>query len=202
MNLSPPPTKHRAANYFAALADALAGCVASDGIGDTISLGSAIEAMAVLARKTQGSGNKLMFVGNGGSAGIASHAAIDFSKNGGMPAMAFNDPLALTCVANDYGYEQTFAKQIEFHGKNGDFLVAISSSGCSANILNAVAAGRVVGAYVLTLSGFTPSNPLRQLGDMNFFIDSREYGFVEISHLALIHAVLDLSTGWNVGIPT
>ena len=202
MNLSSPPTKHRAANYFAALTDALAGCVVTDRVGGIVSLGAAIEMIAELARKTQGAGNKLMFVGNGGSAGIASHAAIDFSKNGGMPAMAFNDPLALTCIANDYGYEQAFAKQIEFHGKKDDLLVAISSSGRSANILNAVAAGRVVGAYVLTMSGFTPSNSLRLLGDMNFFIDFREYGFVEISHLALIYAVLDLAMGWGEGIPT
>ena len=58
-----------------------------------------------------------MFVGNGGSAGICSHLAIDFSKNGGLRAMAFNDPSALTCLGNDLGYENVFAKQIEFHGR-------------------------------------------------------------------------------------
>ena len=83
-----------------------------------------------------------MFVGNGGSAGIASHLAIDFSKNGGMRAMAFNDPSALTCLGNDLGYENVFAKQIEFHGRAGDLLIAISSSGRSPNILNAVKAAR------------------------------------------------------------
>lgn len=201
MNVSPPPSKHRAANYFATLADAISRCAATNRVGVGMPLETAIDTIAELARKTQDSGNKLMFVGNGGSAGIASHAAIDFSKNGGMPAMAFNDPLALTCLANDYGYEHAFAKQIEFHGRKGDLLVAISSSGRSANILNSVAAARVVGANVLTLSGFTPDNPLRRLGDINLFVDSREYGFVEISHLALIHAALDLAMGWNAGIP-
>ena len=83
-----------------------------------------------------------MFIGNGGSAGIASHLAIDFSKNGGLRALAFNDPSALTCLGNDLGYENVFAKQIELHGRAGDLLIAISSSGRSPNILNAVEAAR------------------------------------------------------------
>ena len=73
-----------------------------------------------------------MFVGNGGSAGIASHLAIDFSKNGGLRSLAFNDASALTCLGNDLGYENVFAKQIDFHARAGDLLIAISSSGRSA----------------------------------------------------------------------
>ena len=134
---------------------------------------------------------KIIFVGNGGSAGIASHLAIDFSKNGRMPAMAFSDASALTCLANDYGYEYVFAKQIEFHGRNGDVLVAISSSGKSANILNAVHAARKLGCAVITFSGFTSDNPLSKLGDVNYFVDSHEYGFVEMAHMCLGHTVLD-----------
>lgn len=202
MNIAPSPGKHRVANYFATLAEALSGCIATDRAGTEVPLEIAIHSAVELARATQASGNKLMFIGNGGSAGIASHAAIDFSKNGGMPATAFNDPMALTCLANDFGYEHAFAKQVEFYGKKDDLLVAISSSGRSASILNGVAAARTVGAHVLTLSGFTLDNPLRTLGDANLFVDSHEYGFVEISHLALIHAVLDLALGWNATIPT
>ena len=72
---------------------------------------------ATLAHKAHDGGNKIMFIGNGGSAGIASHLAIDFSKNGGLRALAFNDPSALTCLGNDLGYENVFAKQIEFHAR-------------------------------------------------------------------------------------
>src|SRR5262245_65309265 len=81
------------------------------------------------------SGNTIMFIGNGGSAGIASHLAIDFAKNGGLRALALNDAAALTCLGNDLGYEAVFAKQLDFHARPGDMLIAISSSGMSANII-------------------------------------------------------------------
>lgn len=134
---------------------------------------------------------KLLFVGNGGSAGICSHLAIDYSKNGHIPAMAFNDPSALTCIGNDFGYEHVFSKQIEFHARREDIVFAISSSGNSDNIINAVKAARMVGCVVVTLSGFYPDNVLRRLGDINFYVSAKEYGLVEVSHLALGHALLD-----------
>ena len=80
---------------------------------------------------------RLFFIGNGGSAAIASHMAADFAKNGGVPALAFNDGASLTCLANDYGYEQVFALPLRQHMRSGDCLIAISSSGKSVNILNA-----------------------------------------------------------------
>ena len=146
---------------------------------------------------THAQGNKIMFIGNGGSAGIASHMAIDYTKNGNIRSIAFNDGAALTCLGNDLGYDQVFAKQIEMHGRKGDLLVAISSSGKSENILNAVTQARNIGCNVLTLSGFKPDNPLRTMGDYNLFVDNHEYGFVEITHLALCHAILDLAMGWK-----
>lgn len=135
---------------------------------------------------------KLMFIGNGGSAGIASHMAIDFTKNGRMPALCFNDGAALTCMGNDFGYEEVFAKQLSFHAHKGDVLFAISSSGSSPNILRAVAVARERGCAVITMSGFKADNPLRALGDMNFYIGLSEYGLVEVAHTAMIHAVVDL----------
>jgi D-sedoheptulose 7-phosphate isomerase len=111
--------------------------------------------------------------------------------------MAFNDASALTCLGNDLGYENVFAKQIEFHARAGDLLIAISSSGRSANILAAVKAARARNCRVVTYSGFTEDNDLRRSGDINFFVQSREYGFVEVAHLALCHAVLDIDMGWG-----
>jgi len=119
--------------------------------------------------------------------------ATDLSKNAGIRTMACNDGSILTCLGNDYGFEHVFAKQIEFYGARGDLVVAISSSGKSANILNAVAAARQVGCSVITLSGFAPDNPLRQLGDVNLYLKSDLYGFVEIGHLVLCHAIVDYS---------
>ena len=111
--------------------------------------------------------------------------------------MAFNDPSALTCLGNDLGYENVFAKQIDFHARPGDLLVGISSSGRSPNILNAVKSARARNCKVVTYSGFTEDNPLRSVGDINFFVHSKEYGFVEVAHLALCHAVLDIDMGWG-----
>ncbi|MBY0510755.1 MAG: SIS domain-containing protein [Rhodospirillaceae bacterium] len=141
--------------------------------------------------------NKLMFVGNGGSAGIAGHSAIDFAKNGGVRSMTFNDASSLTCLGNDLGYDQVFAKQVEMQGLPGDVLVAISSSGQSPNILNAVTAARAVGCAVITLSGFKPGNALRQMGDINFYIEAEAYGFVEVTHQAILHVILDTAMGWT-----
>jgi D-sedoheptulose 7-phosphate isomerase len=185
--------------YFDTLAELLHGTVVTTREGTSLTLEQGIDWMRRAARETHASGNKIMFVGNGGSAGISSHLAIDYSKNGGMRAMAFNDPAALTCLSNDLGYDQVFAKQLELHLRFGDLLVAISSSGRSANILNAAAVGRSGGARIVTFSGFGADNPLRRAGDVNFYVGSCEYGFVEVAHLSLCHAVLDIEMGWRGG---
>ena len=143
----------------------------------------------------------MIFIGNGCSAAIASHMAIDYTKNGGIRAMAMNDGSALTCLSNDLGYENVFAKQLEMHARQGDLLVAISSSGSSENILPAVGTARERGCAVITLSGFSPNNPLRQMGDLNLYVPSGEYGFVEVTHLSLCHAMLDLAMGWGESKP-
>jgi D-sedoheptulose 7-phosphate isomerase len=183
--------------YFSTLADLLRNAEATDDANRKVALAQGCEWFRRAAHESHDAGNKIMFVGNGGSAGICSHLAIDFSKNGGLRAMTFNDPSALTCLSNDLGYENVFAKQVEFHGRGGDLLVAISSSGTSPNILNAVKAARKINCKVVTFSGFTEDNNLRSVGNINFFVRSKEYGFVEVAHLALCHAVLDIDMGWD-----
>ena len=74
--------------------------------------------------------------------------------------------------------------------KEGDLVLAISSSGKSPNILNGVTAAKKAGCRVITFSGFLANNPLRSMGDLNFYVPSRAYGLVEVSHLLLIHAIL------------
>jgi D-sedoheptulose 7-phosphate isomerase len=185
--------------YVDALASTMRGAAATDGHGKDVALDVAIEWSVNMARRVTAQGNKIIFAGNGGSAAIASHMATDYSKNGGLRAWAMNDASMLTCLANDYGYDQVFAKQIEFHGRPGDLLVAISSSGQSANILAAVAAASKLDCTVLTMSGFSPDNPLRRAGDMNLYLDSTSYGYVEIGHLALCHAIVDYSMAWAKG---
>lgn len=187
----------RVKSYFATLAEKTSQASATDRQGNALDLADALDWAMTTAVKTHADGNKLIFIGNGGSAAISSHMATDFSKNGGIRALAMNDASALTCLGNDLGYDQVFAKQIEMHARLGDMLIAISSSGRSQNILNAVETARAGQCQVLTLSGFDHDNPLRELGDMNLYISSHEYGFVEVSHLALCHATLDLAMGWG-----
>jgi D-sedoheptulose 7-phosphate isomerase len=181
--------------YFKNLESLLRNSEATGLSRQEMSLAEGCEWVRQAAHAAHDGDNKIIFVGNGGSAGIASHLAIDFSKNGGMRAMAFNDASALTCLGNDLGYENVFAKQIEFHGRPGDLMIGISSSGRSPNILNAVKMARSRNIKVVTFSGFTPDNALRGVGDVNFFVNSKEYGFVEVAHLALCHAVLDIDMG-------
>jgi len=183
-------------SYLDVLVSTVRTALASDVHGKAVPLDAAIVWAVDTARGVTEKGGKIIFAGNGGSAAIASHMATDWSKNGGMRAWAMNDGSMLTCLANDYGYEHVFAKQIEFHGRPGDLLVAISSSGRSPNILAAVRVARRLGCTVLTMSGFQPDNPLRSTGDMNLYLDSQAYGYVEVGHLALCHAIVDYSMAW------
>lgn len=188
--------KDRINPYFARLDRAIRDAECTDLRGTPMPMATAFEKVRAQAHAAHERGNKLMFIGNGGSAGITSHLATDFSKNGGLRATAFNDGAVLTCIGNDFGYEYVFAKQIEWHGRPGDLLLAISSSGRSANILKGARAARERGCGVVTLSGFEEDNPLRLAGDVNFYVRSSLYGFVEVAHLALLHAILDLDMGW------
>lgn len=139
-------------------------------------------------------GARVIFVGNGGSAAIASHMAVDWTKNGGIRAMALNDAPTLTCLANDFGYENVFAKQLEYHATPKDVVVIVSSSGKSENIVRAAryAADGLdgIGCKVVTLSGMNPNNHLRRLGDLNFYVPAADYGLVELSHLCILHSVV------------
>jgi D-sedoheptulose 7-phosphate isomerase len=182
-------------SYFGTLSDLLCRVEVTSRSGERIELADAATALMARARATHAAGNKLIFVGNGGSAAIASHMATDYSKNGGVRSLALNDASMLTCLGNDLGYDRVFAKQIELHARSGDLVIAISSSGRSANILNAVDAAAAAGCTIATMSGFTPDNPLRRKGEWNFYVASDRYGFVEIGHLTICHAVLDFLCG-------
>jgi D-sedoheptulose 7-phosphate isomerase len=180
------------------LAGLIAAAEVSDDRGQTLTVEHGFDSVRRRAHRAHDAGNKIIFIGNGGSAALASHLAIDFCKNGRLRALAFNDPSALTCLGNDLGYENVFAQQLEFHARPGDLLVAISSSGRSPNILAAVRTARTRDCEVVTFSGFGEGNELRCTGDVNFYVPSSEYGFVEVAHLSLCHAILDIDMGWGV----
>lgn len=183
--------KESAESYYSNLSHMLKKIQVTQKNGNSFDFFSAIESSGQLAMAQTEAGRKIIFIGNGASASIASHMSTDYWKNGGMRAIAFNDAALLTCLSNDCGYENVFGKSVEMFTDEGDILVAISSSGRSENILNGVRAARKLGAHVVTLSGFKPDNPLRSMGDINFYVPDEEYGPVEIIHLSITHCILD-----------
>jgi len=138
---------------------------------------------------------KVIIAGNGGSAALASHAAVDFTKQGGIRTINFNEPDLITCFANDYGYENWIAKAVEFYGDEGDLVILISSSGRSKNMINAAEKAKSLNMKVVTFTGFDISNPLKQLGDLNFWLDSKAYNIVENTHLIWLLMVCDMIIG-------
>ena len=134
---------------------------------------------------------KVILVGNGGSAAIASHVAVDLTKTARVRAINFNEADLITCFGNDYGYENWMAKALEFYGDSGDVAVIISSSGQSQNVVIGANAARDIGLHVVTLSGFRTNNPLRMLGDLNLWVNSESYNVVETTHQSWLLAVID-----------
>jgi D-sedoheptulose 7-phosphate isomerase len=179
--------------YFTEIGRVCSSVSVSDGQGTPLDLATGFNWIGDRARRAHASDHKVILIGNGGSAAIASHQAIEFLKNGGVRAMALNDGATLTAIANDLGYANVFAEQLRLSSLPGDLLIAISSSGQSTNILKAVEVARERKVDIATFSGFRPDNLLRSRGDVNFYVDSSQYGFVEIAHHALIQAILDLN---------
>ena len=177
--------------FFSSLAEILYRVEVTDGAGARLGCDAGVAAAVDLLRAQSALGRKAIFIGNGGSAAIASHQAVDLWKNGGVRAIAFNDTSLLTCIGNDYGFAQVFEKPVEMFADEGDVLIAISSSGRSENVLRGARAARDRRCRVVTLSGFAPDNPLRGLGDLNFYAPGQGYGLVEITHLAVCHAICD-----------
>ena len=140
-------------------------------------------------------GNKVIVSGNGGSAAIAGHIAVDFTKQAGIRTVNFNEPNLITCFANDYGYEKWVSKAIEFYGDKGDIAILISTSGSSLNMLNAAKTAKELNMQVVTFTGFDEENPLKQSGNLNLWVNSRAYNVVENTHQIWLLLVCDLIIG-------
>jgi len=134
---------------------------------------------------------KIIIIGNGGSAAIASHASIDLTKAAKIRSINFNESSLLTCLSNDYGYEHWAEKAIEFYADSNDLIILISSSGQSKNIINAALKVKDMGISLVTLSGFSKNNKLRALGDINLWVDCSKYNIVETVHQTWILSVID-----------
>ena len=152
--------------------------------------------------QTKKNNAKIMIFGNGGSAAIASHVSVDLTKNANIRSVNFNEADLITCFANDYGYERWIEKAIDFYADDKDVLILISSSGKSLNMINACKAARNKKiSKIITFTGHKKDNPLSKLGDINFWIDSEAYNFVENIHQVWLLTIADLIIGKREYLP-
>lgn len=137
---------------------------------------------------------RLFLIGNGASCSMASHFAVDFTKNGGINSFSINEGTLLTCFSNDFSYETAYMEILKRQMDNKDILIAISSSGKSENILNAAdfVKKNYKDSVVITFSGFKRDNPLSQTGHYNLYLPADDYAFVESGHAYYLHLLVDL----------
>ena len=139
-------------------------------------------------------GNKLMFCGNGGSAGDAQHLAAELvgrlvRDRRALPGLALStDSSALTCIGNDFGFDEIFARQVEGLGRAGDVLFAISTSGNSANVIRAVEAAKAGGIYSIGLLGHD-GGKLAPLVDLAIVVPADETARIQEAHIFLGHVI-------------
>jgi len=142
--------------------------------------------------------HKVLLFGNGGSAGMVSHLTVDFTNAAGVRAINCNDPGLITCFSNDYGYDKWIEKSLEYYADKGDLVVLISSSGESLNIINGAKFLRDMEISLITLSGFSSDNSLRSIGNVNLWVDSREYNVIEMVHHIWLVAIVDYLIERNI----
>ena len=142
-------------------------------------------------------GRKVLLFGNGGSATDAAHIAAEFvgrykRERAPLPAIALaTDIAAITCIANDYGFDELFARQVRAHGQKGDIAIGISTSGNSPNVLKGVAAARECGMITIAWTGGT-GGKLAGLVDHPFVVPSTVTARIQESHITLGHVLCEL----------
>ncbi|MCP9452767.1 MAG: D-sedoheptulose 7-phosphate isomerase [Nitrospira sp.] len=142
-------------------------------------------------------GKKVLLFGNGGSATDAAHIAAEFvgryrRSRHPLPAIALaTDIAAITCIANDFGYDELFARQVRAHGQKGDVAIAISTSGNSPNVLKGVEAAREGGLITIGWTGAT-GGKLASLVDYPFLVPSTVTSRIQESHITLGHVLCEL----------
>ena len=154
-----------------------------------------VECAAAILLAAYSSGAVVFSCGNGGSAAVANHLQCDHVKgvrNGTdlsprVVSLCANVEL-LTAIANDVAYDEVFAYQLESQSRPGDVLIAISSSGCSPNIINALAFARDHGLHTIALTGFSGGD-VKSMADVAIHVDCTNYGVVEDLHQAIMHAI-------------
>ena len=136
-------------------------------------------------------GRKLIIAGNGGSAAIASHVSIDFTKAAKIRAINFNEADLLTCFANDYGYDKVFERQVQANAVKEDVVVAISTSGNSPNVINAINEANKIGIKTIGLTG-KQGGQMTEICDVSIIVPSDNTPRIQETHIAIIHILCEL----------
>ena len=178
---------HTVTDYLLTLDTLLRQTIVTNISGEILSLEEGSNHAIEMINEIAFSSKKVMLGGNGGSSAIVSHVQNDLSEPAGVRSMIFTEEAVLTARANDYGYGSVFERPIELWAEPEDLVVTVSSSGQSENIIRALRIARKKKCKLITFSGFKPDNPSRYLGDINFYVDSNVYGYVEIAHMSLVH---------------
>jgi D-sedoheptulose 7-phosphate isomerase len=164
-------------------------------LADEAMLAEVARAGALLA-DTFRRGGKVYSCGNGGSMCDAMHFAEEWTgrfrgNREAVPALAFSDPSHLTCIANDFGYDEVFARQVEAHGREGDLLVALSTSGNSPNVLRAVEVARARGVTSVGLLG-KGGGKLKALVDIPIVVPlATTSDRIQELHIKVLHIVIE-----------
>ncbi len=156
---------------------------------------NSIEKITKLLLSTNKKNKKIIIFGNGGSAAIASHVSVDLTKNARIRCINFNEADLLTCFSNDYGYEKVFSKSLEFYADKGDLVIIVSASGKSKNLLEAAKICKKKKLFLCTLTGFSKGNPLKKMGNINLWVNSKAYNIVENVHQIWLLSIVDKIIG-------
>jgi D-sedoheptulose 7-phosphate isomerase len=178
-------------DYVAAVGSGLSHLAITDKRGQALSFADGFGRWVALTHDVHARGQHIYLVGNGASAAMASHFAADACKNGGLRAQSFTDGALLTCTGNDVGFDQIFALPLARFARAGDLLITISSSGASPNILRALSRAQEMQLQIVTVSGKSADNPSRAFGEINFYVPTARYGWIESGHHVVLHYWLD-----------
>jgi D-sedoheptulose 7-phosphate isomerase len=155
------------------------------------------ETVKIIKKKIE-SKNTIYIIGNGGSSSIASHVSVDFAKVAGVKSQTFNNSNLITCFANDYGHDGWVKEAIRAYCANDDLIIIISSSGTSANMINAANFCKQNHFDLVTFSGFKKNNELSKLGLINFHVNSYNYNHIEMTHHIILLSIVDIFVQKNM----
>nr|CRH06834.1 putative phosphoheptose isomerase [Candidatus Magnetococcus massalia] len=160
--------------------------------GSVVELSDGFTRLAELLRQQAQAARSVWWIGNGGSAAICSHLSQDLINKLNLRSHTLNDASLMSCMANDYGYESVYLQPLQKLARPDDLLIAISSSGNSANIVQSAQWALEAGLNVVTLSAFAEDNKLWQLpSHLAFYLPTTLYGQAEVGHEALLHSVIE-----------